>query len=191
MFDIQIPLFESEDLRLGALDYEKDPEIEARWTHDPEFMRNMYLQPMRPLSQFQLKKKYEALEKKIQEEKKSYHFRIRSRADDRLIGFGEIYGIAPANATGFVRIGIGSGGDRGRGFGKQALALLMRYAFVELNLFRLTAFIPEYNTAGLAFFQKAGFVEEVCRREALERDGRRWDLLHYGLLADEWRARQK
>ncbi len=64
------------------------------------------------------------------------------------------------------------------------------YAFDELNLYRLTALIPEYNAAAGIFFRRFGFVEEVRRRKALERDARRWDLLHYGLLAKEWKERQ-
>jgi RimJ/RimL family protein N-acetyltransferase len=38
----------------------------------------------------------------------------------------------------------------------------------------------------LRFFEKAGFIVEVRRRQALNRDGRRWDLLHLGLLQQEW-----
>ena len=34
MFDIQTQLFEGRDIRFGPIDYEKDPEIESKWTHD-------------------------------------------------------------------------------------------------------------------------------------------------------------
>jgi RimJ/RimL family protein N-acetyltransferase len=71
----------------------------------------------------------------------------------------------------------------------QALHLLLRFAFAELNLFRVTANVAEYNQAAIALLQKFGFVQEVCRRKALERDGRRWDLYIFGLLSDEWRDR--
>jgi RimJ/RimL family protein N-acetyltransferase len=37
---------------------------------------------------------------------------------------------------------------------------------------------------------RAGFQVEVTRRAALQRDGRPWDLLHYGLLAREWAAQE-
>ena len=77
------------------------------------------------------------------------------------------------------------------GYGTEALQMLMRYAFSELNLFRLAALVPEYNQAAIHLFQKAGFIEEVRRREALNRDGRRWDLIHLGLLREEWEARRK
>lgn len=62
MFDIQTPLFESQDLRLGPIDHEKDAEVESRWTHDSEFMRLMETQPARPMSAAMLKKQYEKLE---------------------------------------------------------------------------------------------------------------------------------
>jgi RimJ/RimL family protein N-acetyltransferase len=66
----------------------------------------------------------------------------------------------------------------------------MRFAFSELNLHRLTARVPEYNLAALALFRKAGFVEEVRRREAYQRDARRWDDIHLGLLAADWQSGQ-
>ena len=72
-----------------------------------------------------------------------------------------------------------------------ARGLLLRYAFREINLYRLTALIPEYNLPALALFTSFGFREEVRRRQALERDSRFWDMLNYGLLAAEWKETQK
>ncbi len=187
--NIATPLFDGQLVRLTPIDHEKDPEIESRWTHDAEFMRMMYLEPARPLSPWQVKKKYEALEKSLEEEKNLFHFRIRMCADDRLIGLAEIYFIVWTNGTGMIRLGFGAAEDRRCGCGSETLCLLLRHAFAELNLYRLTAYIPEYNAGALALFSKFGFVEEVRRRQALARDSRCWDLLHYGLLAEEWRRR--
>jgi len=47
MLSIQTPLFEAQDIRLGPIDHEKDPEVESKWTHDSEFMRLMELKPVR------------------------------------------------------------------------------------------------------------------------------------------------
>jgi RimJ/RimL family protein N-acetyltransferase len=66
----------------------------------------------------------------------------------------------------------------------------LHYAFAELNLHRLAAIIPEYNLAALQLFERAGFVEEVRQRQALARDGRRWDLLGYGIFRDHREAGQ-
>jgi RimJ/RimL family protein N-acetyltransferase len=187
--DIATPLFEGQLVNLTPIDHEKDPEIESRWTHDMEFMRLMYREPARPLSPWQVKKNYEKLEKSLEEEKNLFHFRIRARADNRLVGLAEVYFIVWTNGMGMIRLGLGAPEDRRRGYGSETLGLLLRYAFAELNLYRLTALIAEYDAGALALFSKFGFVEEVRRRQALERDGRSWDLYHYGLLAHEWRGR--
>ncbi len=186
MFDIQTQLFEGTDVRFGPIDHEKDPEIESRWTHDSEFMRMWDIVPARPMSAAIIKKQYEKLEKKIEEDGNLYHFMIRAKADDRLIGKAMIQRIEWTNSNAFIHLGIGSVEDQRKGYGSQVLRMLLRFAFAELNLFRVTANVPEYNEAALALLKKFGFVEEVRRRQALEREGRRWDLLVFGLLKDEW-----
>jgi len=191
MFDIQTQLFEGQDIRFGPIDHEKDPEIESKWTHDSEFMRLMEVNPARPMSAAMIKKQYEKLEKQVEEKKNLYYFTIRAKADDRLIGKAAVQWIEWTNGNGFLELGIGAAEERGKGYGTQALRLLLRFAFAELNLFRVSAIVPEYNEGAIALLKKFGFVQEVCRRQSLERDGRRWDLLVFGLLNDEWRNQAK
>jgi RimJ/RimL family protein N-acetyltransferase len=190
MLDIQTPLFEGQDIRFGPIDHDKDPEIESRWTHDSDFMRLMDTNPARPMSAALVKKEYEKIEKQMEEGKNQYYFAIRARDDDRLIGKASVHWIEWSNGHGFLRLGIGSVEDRSKGYGSQALKMLLRFAFAELNLFRLSALVPEYNTAAVHLLEKQGFVEEVRRRQSLERDGRRWDLLVFGLLNEEWQNRK-
>jgi RimJ/RimL family protein N-acetyltransferase len=191
MFDIQTQLFEGQDIRFGPIDHEKDPAIESKWTHDSDFMRRMDVAPARPLSPAMVKKQYEKLEKQIDEDKNQYYFAIRAREDDRLIGKAMVQWIEWANGNGFLRLGIGAAEDRGKGYGTQALRMLLRFAFAELNLFRVTALVPEYNTAAIALLKKFGFVEEVRRRQSVERDNKRWDLLVFGLLSEDWQTHVK
>lgn len=187
MFNIQDQLFEASDVRFGPIDHEAHPEIESKWTHDSEFMRLFDLKPARPLSPSMVKKQYEDLEKEMEEEKNLFYFTIRAREDDRLIGKALIEWIDWTNGNGFLRLGIGADGDRRKGYGSQALSMLLRYAFGELNLYRVTAVVPAYNEGGLRLFQKFGFMEEIRRRQALNRDGQFWDLVSFGLLHSEWR----
>jgi len=188
MLAIQTQLFELQDVRFGPIDHEAHPEIESKWTHDSEFMRLMELKPARPLSPAMVKKQYEAIEKEMEEEKNLFYFTLRAREDDRLIGKALVEWIDWTNGNGFLRLGIGAESDRRKGYGSQALTMLLRYAFGELNLYRVTAVVPAYNAGALRLFQKFGFVEEVRRRQALNRDGRFWDILSFGLLQEEWQA---
>jgi len=189
MLDIQTQLFEARDIRLGPIDHETHPEIESKWTHDAEFIRLMELKPVRPLSPAMVKKQYEAIEKEMEDDKNLFYFTIRMRADDRLIGKAAVEWIDWTNGNGFVRLGIGAEEDRRKGYGSQALSMLLRYAFGELNLYRVTAVVPAYNEGALRLFQKFGFIEEVRRRKAMNRDGEFWDLVSLGFLNSEWREK--
>jgi RimJ/RimL family protein N-acetyltransferase len=186
--NIQKQLFVANTICLGPIDHEKDPEIIARWTHDPQYLRLVETAPALPNSSAQVKKKLESLEKQIEENKNLYTFHIRDREDDRLLGFATIRWIEWTHGTGWLHLGIGDSRDWRKGIGTQVLDLLLNYAFNELNLYRLSAIIPEYNAGALRLFEKAGFLLEVRRRQALNRDGRRWDLLMHGLLREDWEA---
>jgi RimJ/RimL family protein N-acetyltransferase len=183
---ISDPLFLAEHICLAPIDHEKDAEIQSRWTHDAQFMRLLSSDPALPQSPSQLKKRYEKIEKEQEEKNALYYFTIRMKADDRLIGFAQIRWIDWTNGNGWIHLGIGDPKDRQQGFGRETLGLLLRFAFDELNLYRVSAGIPEYNPVALRLFIWAGFVEEVRQRQALYRDGRRWDTYILGLLRDEW-----
>lgn len=187
--DLSVQLFEGERVRLGPLDSERDAEALSRWTHDPEYGRLTSAKPVRPLSTAQIKKQLEAQEKEAQERPNRFEFALRLTADERLIGLAGVDGVEWTHGHGRVYLSLGEPADRGRGYGSEALQLLLRYAFYELNLYRISTECFEYNPRGLRFLERHGFVVEVRRRQALYRDGRRWDELRLGLLREEWEAR--
>lgn len=178
-------LFEGERVRLLPPDPEKDAEIESAWTHDAEYLRLIDAAPARPLSPAAVKKKYEKLEKA---ENKDFYFAVRTLADDRLIGFAHLFWVDLQHGAATLNLGLGQPADRGQGYGSDTLRLLLNYAFDELNLHRVAARGASYNTGALRFFQRHGFVEEVRNREAVFRDGQRWDWVLLGLLREERRV---
>jgi len=177
-------LFESELIRLAAPDPDIDAEIESRWTHNPEYLHLLGAEPARPLASIQIKKQHE----EAQKDKDQFHFAIRTRADDRLVGFIQSRYIEWANGVVTIAMGIGDESDRNHGYGTQALALVMRCVFAELNLYRMTATVPGYNQGAIRFFERAGFSIEVRKRQAIHRYEQRWDMLMLGLLREEWKA---
>jgi RimJ/RimL family protein N-acetyltransferase len=183
---IDTQLFEGKLIRLGPIDHDKDPEVESHWTHDLVLMRSLSSHPAMPLSVAQMKKRYESIEKEVDESKKLFHFTIRSKVDGALLGFVRIESIEWTHGTGALKMAIGDQAERSKGYGSEALALMLRFAFNELNLYRLSALVGEDNPSAIRFFTRYGFVEEVRRRKALLRDGQEWDLIHLGILRDEW-----
>jgi RimJ/RimL family protein N-acetyltransferase len=178
-------LFEGQLVRFAPLDAERDAETASRWSHDLEYLRLLSADIAKPLSPFQVKKQYEEWEKDA-EKREAFHFAVRLKEDDRLLGFVRLFRVEWTHATASLQIGIGDRNDRGKGYGTEALRMMLRYAFDELNLYRLAASTAAYNTGAIRFLERAGFVEEVRRRQVVLRAGQRWDMVMLGLLRDEW-----
>jgi RimJ/RimL family protein N-acetyltransferase len=177
--------YEGRLVRLGPLDLENDPLVIARWTNDP-LLRSVLTELARPLSVEAVRKLLEKIEKQMEELKNLFHFTVRLRDDNRLVGLGRIFWIDFHHGTGVLNLGVGENSDRRHGYGFDALNLLLRFAFDDLNLHRLSAWpgadnLPFINLAG-----KAGFEEEGRRREAAFHDGRYWDVVLMGLLRTKW-----
>lgn len=167
---------------------DKDAEVLAEWSKDATLGRMLSEAPARPLSPWQVKKQLEKVEKEVEEEKNLFYYHIRPVGDEKLVGWGKIHWILWPSQVGFLQMAIGPS-EQKNGYGSEAFSLLLRFAFNELNLHRLTVILPGYNIQGIKFVEKFGFSEEVRRREAIFRDGRRWDMLHFGLLQPEWEGR--
>ncbi len=176
-------LFVGERVRLTYYDLDRDAPIEAEWTQDSEYDRLTESGPARPRSVAFIKNRHAEEDK----DKQSYSFAIRTKRDDRLVGLVALKGLEPTTGNARLALVIGNPEDRRSGYGEESLDLILRYAFLELNLFRLTAGVFEYDEGTLHLLQKAGFVIEARRRQAVQRDGRRWDMLMLGLLDDEWK----
>jgi RimJ/RimL family protein N-acetyltransferase len=187
---ISTQLYQGEHIHLGSIDHEKDPAIESRWTHDSAYLHSLGPQTARPLSAAQIKKRYEAIEKKADESKNLFYFTIRDKQDERLLGFARLFWIEWTNATGGIQIAIGNPEERDQAYALEALQLVLRYAFQELNLYRLSAFGMDDDPAGIDLLKKAGFVEEVRSRQTIQRNGNTCDLLLLGLLQEEWITKQ-
>ena len=82
---------------------------------------------------------------------------IETIADRRTIGTIDLFDFEPRHRRAGVGILIADEVDRGKGFGKDALALLKNYAIDVLGLHQLHAHISEDNEASLTLFQHAGF----------------------------------
>lgn len=181
-------LFEGQLVRLAPIDHEADPPVESAWTHDPAYLHALGRGPAKPLSPAQLKKRYEAIEKEVEESKNLFYFTIRDRQDNRLLGNLRLDWIEWSHGSARLSLVVAGESDRQRGCDSDALQLILNYAFAELNLYRLSVLVAEDDQQQSGLYQEVGFVEEVRRRAAITRHGRTFDLIHYGLLHAEWQA---
>jgi RimJ/RimL family protein N-acetyltransferase len=174
-------LLRGEQVRLNALTADDIPTI-ARWYEDVELLRLYDARLARPKSESELRKWLEGPEKA----ENTITFAVRLLDSDELIGYTELDGILWPHGVGGFSIAIGDRTNWGKGYGYEAARLTLAFAFGEVNLHRITATIFSYNEHSIALFEKLGFQYEGVFREFLQRDGKRYDMLLYGLLRREW-----
>ena len=178
---IFIPIFKGQYVRLASPVVE-DQAIFASWTQDDAYMRMLDDDPVRPESITNYASFADA------PDDKSFYFHLRTLTDDTVIGFVVLFNLKWGNQSAEMAIGIGDKTYRGKGFGHDGLKLLLNYAFNELNLHRVSLTVMDYNQPAINAYERVGFVREGVHRQAVQRQGERYDLLLYGILRDEFLA---
>ncbi|WP_044482393.1 GNAT family N-acetyltransferase [Paenibacillus antibioticophila] len=179
-------LFQGNRVKLTALT-EQDAEIYADWSNDSEYLRNLDTDYARPRSAEGYKSDIQATISDLTQ----MEFGIRQIDNHKLIGFAALNGIEWNNRAAHLAIGIGEKEYRSKGYGTEAIRLLLRYAFHELNLNRVGLDVNDNNTAAIRAYEKCGFTVEGRMREGILRDGVKIDRIYMGLLYREWIALSK
>jgi RimJ/RimL family protein N-acetyltransferase len=87
----------------------------------------------------------------------------------------------PDNRSCSFRIALGPNA-RNRGLGTEATRLIAEYVFDELPVNRLELEVHVFNHRALAVYERAGFVREGVKREALRWDGEYVDTVVMSIL---------
>ncbi|MEP0264172.1 GNAT family N-acetyltransferase [Dokdonia sp.] len=98
-------------------------------------------------------------------EVKQLRFVICAVDSGSLIGLIDLFDFDPHNARAGVGILIEEEGNRGKGYGKEALELTVCYCKSHLKMHQLYANILEDNLASIQLFKKNGFVEVGIKRD--------------------------
>jgi len=170
-----------EKVKLNAL-IEEDLSTIMEWFQDTSFLRLFDAVPAQPRSMASLRSWFEGLTNSTNQ----HVLAIRTIENNQLIGYIELDGILWNQRTTWVSIAIGDELNRGKGYGKEALELVLQYAFHELNLRRVQLTVFSYNQSAIQLYKKLGFTQEGTYREFLERDGKTYDMLLFGMLKKEW-----
>ncbi len=174
-----------ERVRLRGLREDDLPTL-ARWEMDPGRMATLS-NWVAPPSEAAAK---ERIAKWSANDKDDLGFAIETRQDPlTLIGHIGLFGARPKDRC--ATIGIALGRDHlGRGFGTDAMRVIVDYAFREMGLHRVQLQVAAFNPAGIRAYQKAGFVEEGRHRGSVWHDGQWYDEVMMSVLDHEWDARR-
>ena len=107
-------------------------------------------------------------------------------ADGKLIGRIGLRDIDRVSGTAELGVAIGDREYWGRGYGRDAVRVLLRYAFLMQNLNRVWLRTGSSNERAIRCYRACGFVQEGILRQHDWSYGGRCDVVCMGILRDEW-----
>ncbi|MCY9592983.1 N-acetyltransferase [Paenibacillus chitinolyticus] len=163
---------------------EEDAAVYHTWRNDMEVMRTT--NPS--LDLFTYAETRQFVEQVILGSGTSKSYMILDKLSERPIGITSLIQLDFKNRSAECILDIGEKEFWGKGYGNESLRLLLNYAFHELNLHRVSLRVFAFNDKAVALYEKIGFKREGISRQALFREGQWHDLLHMGILQEEYKA---
>jgi diamine N-acetyltransferase len=145
-------MMHGENVYLRALE-PSDLEVLYRWENDPETWKISHT--LVPFSKHQLKQYVESPQDILVHQQ--VRFMVCAKSDDRPIGAIDLFEFDVIHQRAGVGILIGEQSDRGKGYGRESLQLLIGYAFQRLPVEQLYCNILTDNAASIKLFENAGF----------------------------------
>jgi len=126
--------------------------------------------------------------KKLEEMSDRHQYAIVDLETDRLIGSTGLNRLDHKNRHAMLGIMIGDKSYHNKGYGREALRLLLGFGFNYLNLHNIALWVYSDNPKGIACYTSLGFKEIGRRRQASLQNGHWRDVILMDILEDEFRA---
>ena len=157
--------------------YFEDTLNDYRWRRDEELCRL----DAAPLMQISLEDYQKLIVEQPIHPTGSCQFAIVTM-EGKHIGNCSYFNIDSVNHQAEIGIMIGEKEYWGKGCATEAIRLISNYAFITLNLHKLTAGCYRANAASSKAFEKAGFIEEGMRKAHMFYDGTYQDIFQYAMI---------
>ncbi|WP_145412760.1 GNAT family N-acetyltransferase [Paenibacillus xylanexedens] len=161
-----------------------DLEYMKNWVNDPDITANLSDHFLYPHSSYETESFFKTM---VEGTSANKGFVIGDAASLEYIGQIDLYKIDWKNRFASLAIVIGRKECLGKGYGSEAIRLLQRFAFEELNFNRLELEVYEYNLAAHKCYLKCGFQEEGRYRKKIYKNGTYWDSLVMSILKNEYK----
>lgn len=112
--------------------------------------------------------------------------RFAIEADGIVVGQCGLSAFNETDRTVELGIAIGDKAYWGRGYGRDAVRVLVEYAFRYRNMRKVWLRVWGNNERGIRAYRAAGFVEEGRLRRHVWSAGEYVDLVYMGILREEW-----
>ena len=150
-----------------------------RWFNDPDIVQHLTL--YLPMSLAEEERWFEQ-----QLTDKSKHIFAIETEDGIHIGNVGLHDLNWKDRNAVLGIVIGDKEFWGRGYGTDAVLTMLRFAFEELNLHRVSLIAYDHNHRAIRCYEKSGFLHEGRDREARFSGGKYHDDIRMSILASEF-----
>lgn len=151
----------------------------ARWFSDPEVHQFLALRR----KNITLKEERGFLRKKLSD-KSQCNFAIETIDGTHIGSVG--FKLVPLDKRATLGIAIGDKRYWGKGCGKDAMKIILRYGFQKLRLHKIELEAYSYNSRAIAVYEKLGFRQEGVRRDYTLWKNKFYDCFSMGILKNEW-----
>ncbi|MFW9924887.1 MAG: GNAT family N-acetyltransferase [Candidatus Thorarchaeota archaeon] len=118
---------------------------------------------------------------------RGYFFAIVDKKTKELLGYCSLKNVRNINRSATVTIAIFDERNRGKGFGTDAMKVLLLVGFGYLNFHRIGLNVFETNSQAIKVYEKVGFKKVGLQRETDFIDGKYVNDVIMDILEDEWR----
>ncbi len=113
-------------------------------------------------------------------------YAIIAKEGNQLLGNAGLESVDNINRTAEIGIFIGEEAKRSKGYGSEALKLLLEYGFKTLNLNNIMLKLNATNERALKCYEKMGFQLIGHRTAARYIDGKYIDMIYMEILKKDW-----
>lgn len=159
-----------------------DTETFMRWVNDPEMAQFTTFHD-RIISLPIEKDAIESLAKS------GNAFSIIVQDTGRVIGNCSFHNVDNTNRNAEIGIIIGEKDYWGKGYGTEAVKLLLKFGFENRNFNSIHLHVFSFNERAISCYEKVGFKRQGIMREAVIRGNKKHDLIYMDFLASEYFAK--
>ena len=113
---------------------------------------------------------------------------MRLIENDELLGNIELFNVNILQKNAVLGIMLGNPEYQRKGYGKEAINLILDYGFSFLNLYSVSLTVFEYNEVAYNLYKKVGFKEVGRLRKRVEIMGKRYDEIIMDILKEEFES---
>jgi len=129
--------------------------------------------------------------KKMERSESDILFVVRLKNDNRIIGAIGLHEYDKGNRNARLGILIFRKEDRGEGSGGEAVQLILKHAFLEMELHKIYVRVLKTNKKAANHYRNLGFVREGYLREEYYLNGNFCDMIEFSILNREWEKQKK